>query len=65
MVARYSSRKWQAELGDDNNAHVIPLDDLQFHVLEIDCGCSPETETVANSESLVVTHNSYDRRELN
>ena len=58
-------REWKSELQDDNNVHVIPLDDLQPCVPTSMCDCNPERQTVENSSSEIVVHNSYDKRELN
>lgn len=42
--------------------HVYPLDDLFPHILDgADCPCRPKIEEVEGG--IVITHNSYDRRE--
>lgn len=58
-------REWLAEFQDDDNVHVIPLDDLQSHDPTANCDCGPECQRVENSIREIIVHNSYDHRELN
>lgn len=42
--------------------HIIPINDLEEHEESSTCKCMPSVEIV-NAE-IIVTHNSFDRREL-
>lgn len=51
-------------------AHILPVDDLDEHDLDVRCACRPEVDsetTICDEHDIVtvVTHNSYDKRELN
>lgn len=42
-----------------NQAHVMPAEDLMLHYLDLDCYCKPQLLYPDN----VVRHNSFDKRE--
>lgn len=46
-----------------SDTHVYPLRDLQVHIYDRDCWCSPRVEDVEDSSEKIVIHNSADGRE--
>lgn len=47
---------------DKEEWHVLPVDDIQPHEESLDCHCMP---TITQGyESIVVTHNAFDGREI-
>lgn len=51
--------------------HVIPLNDLKAHTQDLECACdpsviwmNPDTGLPWEGDGPLVTHNSYDGREL-
>lgn len=42
--------------------HIIPLNDLEEHEESSTCKCDPSAQIV--NEEIIITHNSFDRREL-
>lgn len=53
--------RWSADWINDSEVHVLPIDDNGQHFDNL-CPCSPEYEP--HGEVALVTHNAFDRREL-
>lgn len=43
--------------------HVLPINDINYHIEDIKCHCNPKAEEIENG-NLIVIHNSFDGREL-
>jgi len=56
-------KTWLVQQGllDNDDVDVMPMYDLREHMPGSDCPCNPLVEVVG--ANLVITHNSYDRRE--
>jgi len=44
------------------NINIIPVDDLYYHSESVDCSCQPKINIENNI--MIITHNSYDKREI-
>ena len=51
---------WQV-IPTDNAVHVVPVRDIERHVLKQNCKCLPRTES-APSGGLIIIHDAFDGR---
>ena len=47
---------------NEGDIHVMPINDLQEHIMSANCPCKPSVEVVG--AVLIYTHNAFDHREF-
>lgn len=48
----------------DEAIHVVPISDTDEHIMVGDCGCEPSIEDGEHYDRPIITHNSFDGREV-
>ena len=63
-MAKRVHKNWivQQGLSGNDDIDVMPIDDLHEHIPGSNCPCKPIIEVVG--AILIITHNSYDHREI-